>query len=99
MLPFYTLILSSILFSIGISCILIHKNLLFILIGIEIISNASMLSIISATSYWNNIDGIIFYIIVITISAVDSSICLALFVLLNKIKHKIDVNKISEMKG
>nr|BET44570.1 MAG: NADH-quinone oxidoreductase subunit NuoK [Candidatus Aschnera chinzeii] len=89
--------LASILFILGLSCILIRRNFLFILIGLEIMINATTLLFITACSYWKIYDGEIMYIIIICITAVETSIGLALLLRLYHKKLTLNINSINEI--
>ncbi|MCR3754914.1 MAG: NADH:quinone oxidoreductase subunit K [Candidatus Westeberhardia cardiocondylae] len=91
----YTLFIPIILFSIGFFGIIIHKNLLSIFLGIEIMINASAIIYIIAENYWKNINGQIMYIIMITTVASETSILLILLLKLQK-KNSLSITSISK---
>ena len=55
------LILAAILFVLGLTGLVIRRNLLFMLIGLEIMINASALAFVVAGSYWGQTDGQVMY--------------------------------------
>ena len=57
------LILAAILFVLGLTGLVIRRNLLFMLIGLEIMINASALAFVVAGSYWGQTDGQVMYIL------------------------------------
>ncbi|XBC44514.1 MAG: NADH-quinone oxidoreductase subunit NuoK [Buchnera aphidicola (Schlechtendalia peitan)] len=93
------LILSSILLILGLTSLLIHKNILLILISLEIMINAVALALVTVGSYWNQVDGQIMYILVITLGASESGIGLALLVQCYRRFKTLNINKLSEMHG
>lgn len=94
----YSLILSSILFSLGLFTVILRYNLLFILIGLEIMINASALVAIVAGAYWQQTHGQILFIVLISIAAVEASIGLSLLLKLYYRKQTLNINFINEMK-
>ncbi|CAL4319550.1 NADH-quinone oxidoreductase subunit NuoK [Buchnera aphidicola] len=94
---FYPLLLSSILFIIGIISLIVRKNLLFILISLEIMINSVSLALISVSSYWDQIDGQIMYILLITLSASEASISLILLLQFFRNKNTLNLVKLSEI--
>lgn len=68
------LILAAILFVLGLSCLLIRRNLLFMLIGLEIMINSTALAFVVAGSYWGQADGQVMYILTISLAAAEASI-------------------------
>ncbi|AEI74726.1 NADH-quinone oxidoreductase subunit K [Candidatus Moranella endobia PCVAL] len=92
------LILAAILFVLGLTGMIIRRNLLFMLLGLEIAINASALAFIVAGSYLGQADGQIMYILVVTLAAVEASICLALLLQLH-LNRTLDIDTVSEMHG
>ena len=75
-----SLILSYSLFCLGFACVTFRKNLLFILIGIEIMLNASMLVLVVAGSYHQKLETYVLYIFAISVAAIEASVGLVLLV-------------------
>lgn len=82
--------LSIILFILGLSGIIIRRNLLFMLLGLEVMLNSAALAFIVVGSYLNQEDGQIMYILIITLAASESAI--ALILLLKLYKHCLTLN-------
>lgn len=93
----HALIMASILFTLGLVGILIRKNLLFILLGLEIMLNSVAMIFIIASSYWNNTDGQIMYILIITLAATEASIGLALLLRLHYHHYNLDISQVNEL--
>ncbi len=66
------LILAAILFVLGLTGLVIRRNLLFMLIGLEIMINASALAFVVAGSYWGQTDGQVMYILAISLAAAEA---------------------------
>ncbi|WDI78363.1 NADH-quinone oxidoreductase subunit NuoK [Candidatus Purcelliella pentastirinorum] len=93
----YILIISSILFWMGLITTICRRNIFYILIGIEIMINSSAINFIIADDYWHNIDGQIIYIIIISIAAAEISIGLSLLMIMyNKFKT-LDIDCLKEL--
>ncbi|CAL4319759.1 NADH-quinone oxidoreductase subunit K [Buchnera aphidicola (Chaitophorus populicola)] len=95
---FSGLILSMLLFFLGFICLIIQRNLLYVLIGLEIMINAIALMIVCIGNYWKQIDGQIMYIFIITIAASEASVGLAFLINIYKYKNTLDINVLSEIK-
>ncbi|MGP1939272.1 MAG: NADH-quinone oxidoreductase subunit NuoK [Arsenophonus sp. ET-DL9-MAG3] len=93
------LILTTILFVLGLTCLLIRRNFLFMLIGLEIMINSAALAFVIAGSYWTQSDGQIMYILAISLAAAEASIGLALLLQLHRHYHSLNIDKVSEMFG
>ncbi|WP_343152983.1 NADH-quinone oxidoreductase subunit NuoK [Buchnera aphidicola] len=91
------LMLSFLLFFLGICSLVFRRNFLFILISLEIIINAITIAFIVASSYWHQVEGQIMYIFLITIAASEVSIGLALLLRLYKYSKELDTDRLSEI--
>ena len=93
------LILAAVLFILGFTCLVIRRNLLFMLIGLEVMINAAALAFVVGGSYWNQPDGQVMYILAISLAAAEASIGLALLLQLHRQRQDLDLDKVSEMRG
>lgn len=93
------LILAAILFVLGLTGMIIRRNLLFMLLGLEIMINASALAFVLAGSYWGHADGQVMYILAVTLAAAEASIGLALLLQLHRRRRTLDIDIVSEMHG
>lgn len=93
------LILAAILFVLGLCGLLIRRNLLFMLISLEVMINAAALAFVAAGSYWQQADGQVMYILAISLAAAEASIGLALLLQLHRRHQSLDVDTVSEMRG
>ncbi|MAV82621.1 MAG: NADH-quinone oxidoreductase subunit NuoK [Pelagibacteraceae bacterium] len=92
-------ILSTILFVIGcFGLFLNRRNMILILMCIEIILLAANINFVSASIFLQNIDGQIFSIFILTIAAAEAAIGLAILVVYFRNKGEIDVTKINKLK-
>lgn len=95
----YGLILAALLFAMGLVGVMVRRNLLFILISLEIMINAAALACVVAGSYWQQADGQILFILAISVAAAEASIGLALLILMYRRHHTLNIDSISEMRG
>lgn len=91
------LMLSFILFFLGIFILLIKDNLIFIFIGLEVMINSILLSMIIISHYWNQIDGQIMYIFIITVAAAEIGIALILLVKFYQCYNTLNICILSEI--
>lgn len=83
----------------GLTGLVIRRNLLFMLIGLEIMINASALAFVVAGSYWGQTDGQVMYILAISLAAAEASIGLALLLQLHRRRQNLNIDSVSEMRG
>ena len=94
------LILAAILFSISIAGIVINrKNVIVLLMSIEIMLLAVNLNFIAFSHYLNDLAGQIFVFFILTVAAAEAAIGLAILVVLFRNRGSINVTDISELKG
>lgn len=91
--------LSTILFLLGLTCVLVRRNLIMILIGVEIMLNAVGLTLVGASAFWQQIDGQIMVLFLMAMTSAEVSISLALVVYLQRRKNSIDIRSFDEMRG
>jgi len=93
------LIVAAILFVLGLTGVMVRRNILFMLICLEVMMNAAALAFVIAGSRWMQPDGQIMFIMILTLAAAEASIGLAIMLQLYKRFHTLDIDKASEMRG
>ena len=94
------LVLAAILFSISIAGIIINrKNLIILLMSIELMLLAVNLNFIAFSHFLNDLAGQVFVFFILTVAAAEAAIGLAILVVLFRNKQTINVADINEMKG
>jgi NADH-quinone oxidoreductase subunit K len=93
------LILSGILFLLGVVGVLSRRNILFILMSIEIMLNAAGLAFILAGARWGQPDGQVMFIFILTMAAAEVSVGLALILQIHSKFKSLDADAASKMRG
>lgn len=93
------LILAGILFALGLIGVLVRRNIIFMLMSIEIMLNAAGLAFVLAGARWGQPDGQVMFIFILTMAAAEVSVGLALILTLYQRFKTVDVDAASEMKG
>ncbi|MEN9435102.1 MAG: NADH-quinone oxidoreductase subunit NuoK [Pseudomonadota bacterium] len=94
------LIVAAILLAISIAGIILNrKNILLILMCIELMLLSVNLNFVAFSHYLNNIQGQIFVFFILTVAAAESAIGLAILVVLFRNRRSIQVEDLDEMKG
>lgn len=91
--------LSTVIFVIGVIGFLIRRNIIIMLISVELMLNAVNLSLIAFSHYLQDLQGQILVIFVITVAAAEAAIGLAILISLYRNKAVVHTDKITEMKG
>ncbi len=95
----FPLVLAGILFCVGVVGFLIRKNAIVILMSLELMFNAANLLFITFANYFNNLDGQVIVIFIMTTAAAEVAVGLALIVNIFKSKNTISVDDMNQLKG
>ena len=94
------LTLAAIIFTIGIIGIFLNrKNVIIILMSIELILLAVNINLVSFSIYLQNLVGQVFTMFILTVAAAEAAVGLAIIVIYYKNKGSINVDQISSLKG
>jgi len=94
----YFLILSAILFSLGVIGVVVRRNAIIIFMSIELMLNAVNLTFIAFSNYLGNIEGQIFVFMVMVVAAAEVAVGLAIIVAIYRVRETIHVDEIRLMK-
>lgn len=97
--PEYGLGLAAVLFVLGLIGVLVRRNIIFILLSVEIMLNASGLAFIVAGAQWNQPDAQIMYFFILTMAAAEVAVALALALQMQHKFKTLDTKTLSRMRG
>jgi len=92
-------IVAGLLFLTGLVGVLVRRNILFVLLAIEIMLNAAGLAFVVAGSYWQQPDGQVMYFFVLTMAAAEVAVGLSLVLQMYHQFDSLDVNVMNKMRG
>jgi len=93
------LILATILFVLGLIGVLVRRNIVFMLMSVEIMLNAVGLAFVVAGARWGQVDGQVMFIFILTMAAAEVSVGLALVLQMYNSFKTLDADVVSKMKG
>ena len=93
------LALASVLFVLGLAGVLVRRNILFVLMSLEVMMNAAALAFVVAGARWGQPDGQIMFILIISLAAAEASVGLAILLQLYRRFGTLDIDAASEMRG
>lgn len=94
---YHVLVLSVFLFILGMISLFLRRNLIFLLISLEIMTNSVAFLIVSLGNYWNQLDGQIMYILIITVTATEISLALSVLLKIYKLYKNLDIYQLHEI--
>jgi NADH-quinone oxidoreductase subunit K len=95
----HVLILASIIFILGAACCVARRNLIMILVGVEIMLNAAALAFIAAALFWQKLPGQAFVIFIFAVAAAEVAIGLALIIHIQRRTGSVMADDYNHMKG
>ncbi len=93
------LLVAGTLFILGLVGVLVRRDILFILLSVEVMLNAAGLAFVTAGSRWGSPDGQVMFILILSMAATEVSVGLALVLQLYRHFHTLDTDTASRMRG
>lgn len=99
------LMIAAALFAIGVACIVSRKNIIHMLMGVELIFNAAVLNFVAFDHFVPKVStalhfsGQVFGLFIIVLAAAEAAVALALVLCVNRVFGSVDVGQINKMKG
>lgn len=95
----YYLILSALLFTVGVTGVLVRRNAIIIFMCIELMLNAANLAFVAISRELGDASGQVFVFFVMTVAAAEVAIGLAIIVNVFKHHETINIDEVNTMKG
>jgi NADH-quinone oxidoreductase subunit K len=93
------LILSFILFAIGVTGVLTRRNIIIVLMSLELVFNSANISLAAFSYYLQSLNGTVFVIFSITIAAAEVAVGLAILVAVYRQRKTVYVDQLNDMRG
>ena len=93
------LLLASVLFALGLIGLLVRRNVVFMLMSIEIMLNAAGLAFVVAGSRWGQADGQVMFMFILAMAAAEVAVGLALILQMSHRLKTLDADMASQMRG
>jgi NADH-quinone oxidoreductase subunit K len=94
----YFLILSAILFGLGVVAFVFKRNIITIFMAIELMLNAVNLAFVAFGRAWNRLDGMVFVFFVIVVAAAEAAVGLAIVINIAHNRQSLNVEKVDLLK-
>ncbi len=93
------LFLAALLFLIGLLGVKVRRNIILILMSLEVMLNACALAFVMAGAHWAQADGQIMFMLILTIAAAEVAVGLGLLVQVHRRIGSLDIDRASRMRG
>jgi NADH-quinone oxidoreductase subunit K len=98
--PFaHVLLFAVALFVTGLACVLARRNLIMILIGVEIMLNAAAVALVGGSAQWRQVDGQVFVVFLMAMTSAEVAISLAMVVYMRRRRGTLEADQFDGMRG
>lgn len=95
----YPLVLSALLFTIGMVGVMIRRNAIMLFMCVELMLNAANITFVAFARHYALLDGQVFVFFVITVAAAEVAVGLSLIVAIFRTRDTIEVDDLHDLKG
>ena len=92
-------VLSALIFAVGLFGVVTRKNIVIILMGLELMLNGANLAFVAFGRHHGNLQGQVFTFFVIAVAAAEAAVALAIIIALFRLKGSITLDDATELKG
>ena len=94
----YYLVLSAVLFGLGVVAFIFKRNIITIFMSIELMLNAVNLAFVAFSQAWNRLDGQVFVLFVIVVAAAEAAVGLGIIILIQRNRQSLNVERVDSLK-
>jgi NADH-quinone oxidoreductase subunit K len=95
----HALALAAVLFALGLVTLLVRRNVLFMLVAVEVMLNAAGLAFVAAGARWGQPDGQVLFLLILAVAAAEVSVGLALVLHIHRSRGTLDADVLRRLKG
>ena len=95
----HILLIASLLFVIGMLGLMIRRNIIFILMSLEVMLNSAALAFVAAGAHWGQPDGQIVFMLILSIAAAEVTVGLSLVLQVQRRFRSLDMDSLDWMRG
>ena len=96
---FHVLALAGILFLLGLAGVLVRRNIMFLLMSLEVMMNAAGLAFIAAGARWGEPDGQVMFMLILAVAAAEVAVALGIVVQISRRFDTLDIDAASDLNG
>ncbi len=95
----HILLVASLLFAIGMFGLMVRRNIIFILMSLEVMLNASALAFVAAGAHWGQADGQVIFMLILSVAAAEVAVGLGLVLQIQRRFRTLDMDAADRMRG
>jgi NADH-quinone oxidoreductase subunit K len=95
----HALILAALLFSFGLLGLMLRRNIIFMLMSLEVMLNAAALAFVAAGAHWGQADGQIVFMLILSVAAAEVAVGLGLVLQIQRRFKTLDMDTANRLRG
>jgi|TARA_B110000977_G_scaffold138418_1_gene175763 NADH-quinone oxidoreductase subunit K len=95
----HVLALATLLFCLGLLGLMLRRNIIFMLMSLEVMLNAAALAFIAAGAHWGQADGQIIFLLILSVAAAEVAVGLGLVLQIQRRFKTLDMDTANRMRG
>lgn len=95
----HVLTLAGLLFTCGLMGLMLRRNVIFMLMSLEVMLNAAGLAFIAAGAYWGQADGQVIFMLILTVAAAEVAVGLGLVLQIQRRFKTLDMDQARRLRG
>lgn len=95
----HVLLVAGILFACGLGGLMLRRNLLFMLMSLEVMLNAAALAFIAAGAHWEQADGQVMFLLALSVAAAEAAVGLGLLLQIQRRYRTLDMDSVTRLQG
>ncbi len=95
----HVLLLAGILFSCGLLGLMLRRNIIFMLMSLEVMLNAAALAFVAAGARWGQADGQVVFLLILSVAAAEVAVGLGLVLQIQRRFKTLDMDQANRLRG
>ena len=95
----HVLTLAGLLFSIGLLGLMLRRNIIFMLMSLEVMLNAAALAFVAAGAHWGQADGQVMFLLILSVAAAEVAVGLGLVLQIQRRFKSLDMDQANRLRG
>ena len=95
----HVLILAALLFCLGLLGLMLRRNIIFILMSLEVMLNAAALAFVAAGARWGQADGQVIFLLILSVAAAEGAVGLGLVLQIHRRFKTLDMDQARRLRG
>ena len=95
----HVLVIAGLLFTCGLFGLMLRRNIIFMLMSLEVMLNAAALAFVSAGARWGQADGQVVFLLILTVAAAEVAVGLGLVLQIQRRFRTLDMDQANRLRG